>query len=345
MADDILVSVCMPTYNQGEFIEEALCSLIDQTYGNLEIIVGDNASTDDTEKIVRKLMEKDDRIIYIKHEKDIGVIENFNFLVKKSSGRYIKHAFSDDVYMPTLIEEELNFLERNKDSAGVFTFKQDIDQHGNLLPSKGCLLERERKEAEIIVDSDLYFKYRLKYNENIIIVTSSLTRKTVLDDMAGVDPAWEQVSDFELCVRMLEKYRLGIINKRLVHYRKHHKQDSRYFVRFNRDELLISLSYLMCCLNQERYRDLRKKYGGYLDKLVAEDYLMLLQNRIFQGEKKDVKKFIDLSEQYFRFPVFSKGWVLQRADRFVVYFLVRTYLRIKRTFCVCLLKRRYVFDV
>lgn len=345
MTDDVLVSVCMPTYNQGEFVEEALNSIVCQTYKNIEILVGDSASPDNTAQIVKKVMKKDSRIRYIRYQENTTGFENGNSLIKQARGKYIKGFFSDDICMPTIIEEEVNFLEKNKNLAGVFTVKQDIDKLGRLLPTEVCLSGKEGRQEEVLVDRDLYFKQRLKYNKNVLIITSSLIRKDVLDEFSGFDSRWAQFSDFDLCARILEKYQLGIINKRLIYYRRHDKQDSRYFLRFDREGLNISLVYLLHYFGQEKNADLKDKYGGYLNRLVAEDYLMLALRNIFKGERGEAIKFIKLSQGYFRFFLFSKGWLLQHSGRFVVYIFIRSYLQIKRALVVNVLKRPYVFDV
>ena len=83
-----LVSIGMPTYNGSKYIRQALVSLINQSYRNFELIISDNASTDNTEAICKEYRRRDKRIKYIRQKKNIGPINNFNFVLKEAKGEY-----------------------------------------------------------------------------------------------------------------------------------------------------------------------------------------------------------------------------------------------------------------
>ncbi|SMX24228.1 glycosyltransferase family 2 protein [Boseongicola aestuarii] len=70
------VSLCMPVFNGANFIDEALASICEQTYADFELIVTDNASSDDTADIVRRWAEQDPRIRYIRNDRNIGAAQN-----------------------------------------------------------------------------------------------------------------------------------------------------------------------------------------------------------------------------------------------------------------------------
>lgn len=82
-----LVTIAIPTYNRANlYLTQAIESAINQTYPNLEIIISDNCSTDDTEMVIRSF--KDPRIRYFRQEKNIGGNNNFNFCLKQARGEY-----------------------------------------------------------------------------------------------------------------------------------------------------------------------------------------------------------------------------------------------------------------
>ncbi len=116
MTADTLVSICMPAYNSAAHIEFALRSLIAQTYPNIEIIVSDNASTDDTQQIVEALAQQDQRIRYIRQAINIGANPNYTFVARQARGEYIKWASSNDWYAPTFIERCLDALRAKPDA-------------------------------------------------------------------------------------------------------------------------------------------------------------------------------------------------------------------------------------
>lgn len=110
-----LVSVIVPTYNQEEFIEETLNSIIKQSYENLEIIVSDDASTDKTPSIIKAFAEKDKRIHAFFSEQNKGISGNFNKAFDACTGEYITFFSGDDIMLPQKIEKQVRFLEQNKD--------------------------------------------------------------------------------------------------------------------------------------------------------------------------------------------------------------------------------------
>jgi len=91
-----LVSICIPTYNRAGQLEQAVTSAMRQDYGNLEIIVVDNASTDDTAAIVSRCQQLDNRIVYKANEFNVGAVNNFNAAVAFANGDYVMWLADDD---------------------------------------------------------------------------------------------------------------------------------------------------------------------------------------------------------------------------------------------------------
>ncbi len=100
-----LVSIIIPAYDNDQFINAAIHSCLEQTYQFVEVIVVDDGSEDDTESIVKGI--EDDRLIYIKHEKNLGVSAAFNTGILRSTGEYIAFLGADDLYEKDKIKEQL----------------------------------------------------------------------------------------------------------------------------------------------------------------------------------------------------------------------------------------------
>ncbi len=98
------VSIGMPVYNMAGTIREAVRSLAEQTFGDFELLIADNVSTDGTEAICRELAASDPRIRYIRHEQHRPVIENFRFVFEQTTGEFFMWAAADDIWMPRFIE-------------------------------------------------------------------------------------------------------------------------------------------------------------------------------------------------------------------------------------------------
>lgn len=110
------VSIGMPVYNGERYLAGAIESILSQTYQNWEILVSDNASTDDTPKIIANYMAQDSRIKYIRQSKNIGGLFNWEYVRNKAnSEKYFLWHADDDMHHPRFLEVTVDLLERNPD--------------------------------------------------------------------------------------------------------------------------------------------------------------------------------------------------------------------------------------
>lgn len=115
-----VVSIGVPVYNGGRHLEQALNSLCAQTFPDLEIIISDNASTDDTQAICRKFLDADRRIRYLRQPRNIGAPRNFSSLVREARGQYFKWASAHDYCSEIFVEKCLEALQN--DPSAVLSF-------------------------------------------------------------------------------------------------------------------------------------------------------------------------------------------------------------------------------
>jgi glycosyltransferase involved in cell wall biosynthesis len=140
-----LVSIGLPVRNGEDYIHLTLKSLLSQSFKNFELIISDNFSTDNTEKICKKFANKDFRIRFIKQKKNIGQAENLNTVLKKSKGKYFMWAAHDDLYKKIHIENLLEVHKINKQIAVAMAGTIHIDERG-------------KKIGKIIFDKSLFDK-------------------------------------------------------------------------------------------------------------------------------------------------------------------------------------------
>jgi len=117
----VKVSILIPTYNSEKYIEETIESALVQTYKNFEIIIVDNASNDNTFKIMQEYAKKHDNIKIFKNEENIGPIKNWMKCISEASGKYGKILWSDDLIKNIFLEKTVNILEENQNVGFVFT--------------------------------------------------------------------------------------------------------------------------------------------------------------------------------------------------------------------------------
>jgi len=111
------ISVISPTYNRAHLITRAVHSVLNQTYQDFEYIVVDDASTDNTEEVIKGF--KDERIKYIKHEKNRGPSAARNTGIKAAKGEYIGFLDSDDEWLPEQAEKQVSKFLESPDNVGV----------------------------------------------------------------------------------------------------------------------------------------------------------------------------------------------------------------------------------
>jgi glycosyltransferase involved in cell wall biosynthesis len=126
------LSIGLPVYNGDNFLEQALDSILAQTFGDFELIISDNASTDRTEAICRAYAARDGRIRYFRNSENLGASANFNRVLTLSSGEYFKWAAHDDLHQPDFLLKCIQILDR--DSSVVLAYTRAITIDGNRKP-------------------------------------------------------------------------------------------------------------------------------------------------------------------------------------------------------------------
>ncbi len=138
-----LVSVLIPVYNVENYIEESVNSLLNQTYKNIELIIVDDFSDDNTYSILKDMKEKDNRIKLYRNSKNLKIVETLNFAFKQSKGEYICRMDGDDVSHHQRIEKKILFLRENPSISLVGCSVNSINEEGKFLNEKKMPFEQK----------------------------------------------------------------------------------------------------------------------------------------------------------------------------------------------------------
>ena len=125
------VTIGVPVYNGERFIRPTLDSLLSQTYGDFELIIADNASTDSTEAICNEYAAKDPRVVYIRNPRNLGPSANYNVPLDRARGEYFKWNAADDVCGPDFLKVCVDALDCNPDAVIAYPRTKVIDADGN----------------------------------------------------------------------------------------------------------------------------------------------------------------------------------------------------------------------
>lgn len=208
-----LVSVAIPTYNNAGLIGETINSVRAQTYRNLEIIVVDDGSTDETAKVVKQLIDQDSRIIYKKIENSLSpTARNTGFLLAK--GEFLACVDSDDLWPVDRIEKQLKVLEHKPDAIVLgavqrFTFSEQGErQEGSI----SYLPEQKRDYIDALLNMN---------NNQMVNMNTFMAKRTIMWKDGLWDPSVITGHDWEVWIRLARKYEFIHLPDVLQYYRKH----------------------------------------------------------------------------------------------------------------------------
>jgi glycosyltransferase involved in cell wall biosynthesis len=127
------VTIGIPVYNGERYLEEAICSALAQTRGDLELVISDNASTDRTSEICRDYAAQDTRVRYFRNPVNLGAAPNYNIVFERARGRFFKWLAHDDLMTPTYVAKTTRVLEARPDAVLCNSVVAYIDGMGGAL--------------------------------------------------------------------------------------------------------------------------------------------------------------------------------------------------------------------
>jgi glycosyltransferase involved in cell wall biosynthesis len=172
------VSIGLPIYNGEPFVEQAIDSLLSQTYSDFELIISDNASTDRTGEICAAYAARDLRIRYHRNVQNIGVDRNFNRTFELATGEYFRWSSADDLCGPTLLERCVELLSHRSDVILCYPKTRYIDEKGAFLRDWEDKLHLDHPKPDKRFATYLWNIYMC--NAAFGMIRSSVLRKTKL---------------------------------------------------------------------------------------------------------------------------------------------------------------------
>lgn len=222
-----LVSIVIPVYNQKAYIEEAVDSALSQSYGNCEVIVHDNCSTDGTYEVLKKYR---DRIRLYRSDHNRGMVGGWNRAIRYAKGDYIKFLASDDLLDPKCVQVLLQAITSRPGSVLAVCRRRFIDNEGNVMKTMGFA------DRNMQVSGTEYAKSFLsEVRENRIgEPTAVLYPRSVIAKAGGYDPHFSQFADTEYWLRLLLHGNIVYVDTPLCSFRVHEASNSAAAVRDGR---------------------------------------------------------------------------------------------------------------
>jgi glycosyltransferase involved in cell wall biosynthesis len=195
------VSVVIPAYNSAAFLQQAIDSVLGQTYSDFEIIVIDDGSSDGTEAVARSFS---DRVTYIKQENK-GVSAARNHGIKLARGQYVAFLDADDLWAPEKLAEQIPLFDMNPEIGLVYSDWQVVSEHGVSEAS----FHSSRPAASGYVFNDLV-------RTGFILTSGTVVRRSCLADVGEFDETLSIAQDYDLWLRICYRWKVAVVNKALV---------------------------------------------------------------------------------------------------------------------------------
>ena len=274
------ITVLMPVYNGSKYLDEAIKSILNQTFQNLEFIIIDDGSTDDSLKNIKSY--NDNRIRLIENKKNQGQSKTLNKGINLARGTYIARVDQDDISRSDRLEKQLEFMEKNSDIDVCGSWVELMGKHSDVM-------NLETRSEEI--------KISLLTNQNLAHPAVMIRKSTLIKHNLYYDPKFIIANDYDLWVRMFEYCSFANIPEPLVKHRVHHNQFSKKFGEKNSFEtnkiLKILLKKIGVKTNDSSLIIYKKVFYGYdfEDLVISEVFKYLrklrssnIRNRIFKPD-------------------------------------------------------------
>lgn len=222
------ISIIIPTLNQAQFITKTIDSVLLQKYPNLEIIVLDGGSTDDTMAILRKYSNK----IKWYCEKDKGQTNALNKGFKMATGDILGYVNSDDLYFPNTFIKVSDFFNNNKDIMWTTGLCEVIDDTNTKI-SSGIV---KWKNYCLKIQFSQKWQFNLLLTLNFISQPATFWRRNVWQKIGQFDESLKYTMDYDYWLRILQIYPLGIIDSYLASFRMHTRSKTTKFKSEQLDE-------------------------------------------------------------------------------------------------------------
>ena len=205
------ISVIMSIYNGMPYLEQAVESVLNQTYKNFEFIIVDDASADDTLKYLKSL--KDRRIKLIRNKKNLGLAVSLNIALRQARGDFVARMDADDISLSMRFEEQINFLQKHPTIGICGSFVNVIDETDKIIGK----IKKPTSDKEI--KKELFWLTPLLH-------PTWFAKKKIFDKLQGYDKKWDYVEDFEFLIRAKD-FQMANIPKHLLLFRSQKERRSQ----------------------------------------------------------------------------------------------------------------------
>lgn len=278
------VSVIIPCYNQGKFVTDSINSVLAQTYKNIEIVVVNDGSTDDSREVISALAEKYENILFIDNNENKGVIYVRNFAIKSCHGDYILPLDADDTIEPTYIEKAVRILDENPKigivycKARMFGIRNEVwdlkDFDKSNILYANCIFATSLFRKSDFIDVGMYKDYMYYGCEDYDLWLSFIERGFDvyrIDEFLFNYRQYEEHSRTKTCIENYHKVMKSIVKNHIDLY----LEDKRFWDKLYSDDIFDYYERTIK-LKSTKLEKYRKIYRIFLTIIIVETILLII---------------------------------------------------------------------
>ena len=265
-----LVTIIMSAYNHGEYVEDAIKSVLNQTYKNYKFIVADDASTDNTVDVLMKYEDVIDEIHLYDTNSGYG---RGSELILLSQTKYTAIINSDDRWEPQKLEKQITYMEQHPEYGACFTWCDEVDEDGKSMDSQVFQVANRLKEEWMF-----YFWKK----GNCLAHPSILIRTELYQKLCRVNNnVFRQIPDFNMWLKLIQKWEIYVIEENLVKF-LHHKKNENVSAGTVANFLRNDMEYIWYkCIKKMDDDYFKKTFREVMINPYAQDHKEILCEKYF----------------------------------------------------------------
>ena len=214
-----LLSICLPTYNGARYVLQAIRSVLAQSFGDFELVVGDDGSTDRTVELCRSVADRRVRILEFK--RNVGLAGNWNRTIRGCQGQFLKYIAQDDLLLPGTLAAFMSAQSQFPDESLFFCANEQIAEDGSLLRTRGPGLRAGKQSPENL--TQLLFER----SNQIGGPTNTLIRTAAIGEVGGFDDRCRYYLDWVMWLQLARRFGGVYLDSPLVQIREHNGSETR----------------------------------------------------------------------------------------------------------------------
>ena len=283
------IDILLATYNGQEFLREQIDSILNQSYQDFNLIISDDSSEDETYKILKEYEKKDSRIRLFRQEKNLGLIQNFEFLLKQVTSDYFMFSDQDDIWKENKIEKSINKLKQEK-AALVYTDLEIVDKNLEIIYSSYWKYKNIYKKIK------KYNNFEALYLNNFVTGCTILAKSNYIKDIVPLPKTSKfMLHDYWTALVIASKDKIAYLDEPTIKYRQH--KNNRVGSSRRSDKI-------------EKFKELRDLFIR-----VKIEHFQIFEENISKINSKEIVKYTKPALEYFKAleketNIYLKSWTL-----------------------------------